>query len=193
MIIKNGQPYQINGNGKVIKLSDEFTVPFADVHFANFKKVDTFKDIDSTAELDKAVQSRVNYYNIFFAVKVHGQFSKITTRSVYRQKEPYPPLNECADSQHVFHGSNKTGTIIGYYSPQIFNGPAVGGYHLHFLADDLSMGGHILGFNLSKGVLSLQPFSNLNQQNPIHDQKFMNHDFSKDKIEESIDHSEGEH
>ncbi|GLB46381.1 hypothetical protein WR164_03600 [Philodulcilactobacillus myokoensis] len=80
--------------------------------------------------------------------------------------------------------------MIGYYAPQIFNGPSVGGFHLHFLADDLSIGGHVLGFNVKDGELSLQALPKLNQELPSTSEEFMKHDFSKDDINGAINHAE---
>jgi acetolactate decarboxylase len=47
------------------------------------------------------------------------------------------------------------GTLIGFRSPAFVKGINVPGYHLHFLADDRSSGGHVLDFEMSKGVLEI--------------------------------------
>ena len=41
---------------------------------------------------------------------------------------------------------NVAGTIVGFWTPEIFHGVSVAGYHLHFLSDDLTFGGHVMDF-----------------------------------------------
>ncbi|WP_353486180.1 acetolactate decarboxylase [Apilactobacillus xinyiensis] len=190
LVVLDGQPYQIDGSGNVNKLSEDFMVPFADVHFADYKDLFELKDFINPQKLEETVLSKLNYNNIFFSFRLHGNFDKIVTRSVDKQTEPYPKLVECADKQNEFHGENKVGTLIGYYAPQIFNGPAVGGFHLHFLADDLSIGGHVLDFKVNNGMVKVQPFNNLEQVFPTDSKEFMQHDFSKDDVNGAISKAE---
>lgn len=190
LIVLNGHPYQVDGSGKVNKLDSNFMVPFADVHFANFKPLFELESDITPTSLEKTVLSKVNYDNIFFSFRLHGNFKKIATRSVDKQSKPYPKLVECADKQNEFSAEDKCGTLIGYYSPKLFNGPSVGGFHLHFLADDLSIGGHVLDFEVDNGTVEIQPFNKLEQDFPTGSQEFMKHDFSKDNIEAAISKSE---
>ncbi|MCK8606847.1 acetolactate decarboxylase [Apilactobacillus ozensis] len=190
LIVLNGHPYQVDGSGKVNKLDSNFMVPFADVHFANFKPLFELESDITPTSLEKTVLSKVNYDNIFFSFRLHGNFKKIATRSVDKQSKPYPKLVECADKQNEFSAEDKCGTLIGYYSPKLFNGPSVGGFHLHFLADDLSIGGHVLDFKVDNGTIEIQPFNKLEQDFPTGSQEFMKHDFSKDNIEAAISKSE---
>ncbi|KRM69957.1 acetolactate decarboxylase [Apilactobacillus ozensis DSM 23829 = JCM 17196] len=190
LIVLNGHPYQVDGSGKVNKLDSNFMVPFADVHFANFKPLFELESDITPTSLEKTVLSKVNYDNIFFSFRLHGNFKKIATRSVDKQSKPYPKLVECADKQNEFSAEDKCGTLIGYYSPKLFNGPSVGGFHLHFLADDLSIGGHLLDFEVDNGTVEIQPFNKLEQDFPTGSQEFMKHDFSKDNIEAAISKSE---
>ena len=58
---------------------------------------------------------------------------------------PYPSLGKIAE--------NITGTMITYYTPPVFQGVRVSGFHNHFLADDLSFSGHVLAATM-KGCSS---------------------------------------
>ena len=74
------------------------------------------------------------------------------TRSVPKQEKPYPALVEVTANQVIFNFTEVTGTIVGFYSPEYVDGVGVAGYHLHFLTDDLSAGGHILDFIVEKAT-----------------------------------------
>ena len=76
-------------------------------------------------------------------------------RSVPAQKKPYPPLTEVTKDQPVFHLKDIAGTIVGFRSPAYVKGIGVPGYHLHFISDSFSSGGHILDFSLKQGTLGI--------------------------------------
>lgn len=191
LIVLNGHPYQVDGSGKVNKLDSNFMVPFADVHFANFKPLfELESDITPTSLEKKQYYRRLIMIIYSSLLDCTVTLKKIATRSVDKQSKPYPKLVECADKQNEFSAEDKCGTLIGYYSPKLFNGPSVGGFHLHFLADDLSIGGHLLDFEVDNGTVEIQPFNKLEQDFPTGSQEFMKHDFSKDNIEAAISKSE---
>ena len=64
--------------------------------------------------------------------------------------------------------------MITYYTPSVFQGVGVSGFHNHFLADDLSFGGHVLAAIMSDIVVSIQPIENLELHLPIDSQEFLN-------------------
>ncbi|MHA8137635.1 acetolactate decarboxylase [Lactobacillaceae bacterium Scapto_B20] len=189
LIMLDGIPYKIDGSGKVIELDGNFTLPFGNIHFADYKPFKSTKDLDLD-HLPDDVLNAGNIANTFFSIKFHGDFKTMKTRSIEKQSKPYPTLAECSDKQSVFNGEDKTGTVLSYYSPQVFNGVAVGGFHSHFLADDHSQGGHILDFTGFTGEIEIQVFTNLDQKLPTNSDAYMNHDFSKDDIEGAISKAE---
>ncbi|MCF6515423.1 acetolactate decarboxylase [Lactobacillus sp. S2-2] len=189
LIIINGTTYQVNGDGDVNKLNDNFKLPFADVHYADFNNLFTVNNETSASQLYEQILKSNKTNNIFIAVKIHGIFSFMKTRAVKKQEEPYTTLENSAKDQSIFTKNNVEGTIIGYYAPELFNGPAVGGFHTHFLADDLSMGGHILDFKMESGYVNGQKLYKLEQDLPK-DEEYLNHDFSNDDIEDAIGKAE---
>ena len=66
------------------------------------------------------------------------------TRSVPQQQRPYPSLADAARQQSAFEFQNKTGTLVGFRTPDFMQGLNVPGYHLHFLTSDRQAGGHVL-------------------------------------------------
>ena len=78
------------------------------------------------------------------ALRIEGEFEFVRARSVPRQLPPYRPLAEVVADQHVFELEGVTGTMVGFRFPAFAEGIEVGGYHLHFVTDDRSRGGHVL-------------------------------------------------
>ena len=62
-----------------------------------------------------------------------------------RQSPPYRPLTEVVAEQHVFELADVSGTMLGFRFPDYAEGIEVSGYHLHFISEDRSRGGHVLG------------------------------------------------
>lgn len=190
LIILDGVAYQIDGEGNVNELDDDFMVPFGDVHFASFEHLANVHALVKMEDLEEKVSSNLDWNNVFYSVRAHGTFKSVKTRSVHKQDKPYPTLVECAHKQNEFEAEDVEGTLIGYFSPQLFNGAAVGGFHLHFLADDKSLGGHLLDFEMVSGDIKVQKLDELVQKLPSSNDDFMKHDFSRDDIAGAIGEAE---
>ena len=107
-----------------------------------------------------------------------GVFQKIRTRSSKKSRKPYPFLGEIAENQVEFEAENISGTMITYYTPTVFQGVGVSGFHNRFLADDLSFGGHILAATMKDVVVSVQPIENFELHLPVDNQEFLNANLS---------------
>ena len=55
--------------------------------------------------------------------------------------------------EHTF--TDVRGTVVGFRAPLHAQGMTVAGYHLHFLDDQRTVGGHVLVFDLVSGTVSL--------------------------------------
>lgn len=78
------------------------------------------------------------------AIRLDGRFDLVRARSVPRQRQPYRPLIEVVAEQHVFELRDVTGTMLGFRFPDYVEGIEVSGFHLHFIDEDRSRGGHVL-------------------------------------------------
>lgn len=189
LVVLNGVIYQINHQGGVRRVRADETVPFANIHFANFA-VQGAIQAQSYADLRAELVQRLATRNAFSALCLHGEFAMVTTRAVAGQKKPYPTLVATAADQSVFKRAHVTGTVIGYYAPDLYAGAAAPGLHLHFLSEDKTFGGHILDITGTDGVLELQPFSNFNLHLPINNPEFRQQDFTSPQIVADIEQAE---
>lgn len=192
LIILHGQPYQVNGQGNVTMVSGDFTMPFANIHRAHYHDLMDLKSLPM-ADAYAAISRTVATENTFYSILITGVFASMTTRAVRKSSPPYHTLVETANEQHIFQAEDVEGTLLGYYSPEVFHGSTVSGFHSHFLARDHSLGGHILDFAVKSVHVQVQVFDTFEQHLPVNDTEFMQHDFSHDDVGTAITHAEGLH
>ena len=182
MIVLDGECYQVKADGVAYLVDDSAGTPFADV---------TFFDIDNEEEIPKGttyeqlralLSSVLPTENIFYGFKIEGTFAYMQTRSVPKQEKPYPALVEVTANQVIFNFAEVTGTIVGFYSPEYVDGVGVAGYHLHFLTDDLSAGGHILYFIVEEATAFVDYTSELFLILPDEGSDFYDADFSQQDL-----------
>lgn len=189
MIILDGVAYLVTSDGKVRTVAENETTPFSNAHFYHAK--DKFRLQNCKMfDLEKKIASEYDYQNLFVGIKLTGDFKNVKTRSVKAQAKPYPSLMDVAKDQVVFTEDNSKGTIVGYYSPALFHGMTASGYHLHYLNSALSMGGHILDFEIEDVVVELQPFETVEQHFPIASSDFKQAEFNLKQVHAGITEAE---
>ena len=158
MIVLDGKVYQALGDGTVQEADENETVPFSNVTFFDSDVSVELKDIEDIAsfksELDKVVND--NGKNMFYAVKVTGTFEKMFVRSELKQEKPYKSLDKALETdQREFNYENITGTVVGLYCPDYMGGLNATGWHFHFISDDRTKGGHMLGLSFKEATAEL--------------------------------------
>jgi acetolactate decarboxylase len=153
MILLDGTFYKVRADGKVYRPALAESTPFACVTTFVPDLRETIQNSMDMRGLETRVDALVPEQNRFCAFIARGSFNHVRVRSVPAQKKPYPPLVEVTKNQPVFNLSNVRGALIGFRSPPFVKGVNVPGYHLHFLTDDLAAGGHVLEFEMTKGIL----------------------------------------
>lgn len=74
-----------------------------------------------------------------------------------KAEKPYPKLADSVSKQAIFEFENVSGTLVGFRTPDYAKGINVPGYHLHFITENRSAGGHVLSLNLRMELLLLTP------------------------------------
>ena len=151
LIILDGKPYQIRGDGKILDVASDRTTPFAVI--TPFQSVGEFAcpGVTSLADLDTRLDEALPQKNNFVAIRIDGRFASLTMRSVHRQEPPYKPLDEVAKAQSVWTREDQAGTLVGIRCPTWTGGLNVPGYHWHFLSKDRQVGGHVLDCRVLEG------------------------------------------
>jgi acetolactate decarboxylase len=153
MIALDGRFYRADVDGTVGEVTGDALTPFAVVtRFTPTVDAEVAGPFDHEALLAK-LDELIPAGTASCAIRIDGQFDLVRARSVPRQSPPYRPLAEVVAEQHVFELADVSGTMLGFRFPAYVEGIEVSGYHLHFISDDCSRGGHVLG---SRGAGTLR-------------------------------------
>ncbi|MCD8826844.1 acetolactate decarboxylase [Staphylococcus gallinarum] len=190
VIIVNGVAYHADALGGFRKLSGSECTPYATVtpfeaDYSYF--VPHITDADSLLE---DIKGKAASENIFFAVKITGKFETMHVRMMPKQEKPYTKLKYSADKQPEFVYEQINGTVVGFYTPELFHGIAASGFHLHFVDEDKAVGGHILDFELNSGTIEISNIETLEQHFPVNDQAFLESDIDHSTVAEDINEIE---
>jgi acetolactate decarboxylase len=151
----DGEFYQVKANGVAYPVTDSMLTPFASVTFFDVDLEENLLEGMDYEQLPDFMENLLPTANIFYALRIDGQFSYVKTRSVPAQEKPYPPLAEVTANQPEFEFNDVEGVIVGFICPDYVSGVNVPGYHLHFLTSDKNAGGHVLAFTVKQAVISV--------------------------------------
>ncbi len=166
MIAVDGLFFRAAVDGSVSRVEGSARTPFAVVtRFAPGARLSVSEPIDQ-ADVLAMVEAQVDSAAPCQALRIDGSFELVKARSVPRQAKPYPPLVEVVAAQQVFELRDVEGTIVGFRFPDYAGGLNVAGYHLHFVTDDRSRGGHVLDFSCRRGTVEIDHSADVHVELP---------------------------
>jgi acetolactate decarboxylase len=155
LTILNGHFYHFRSDGLVTEEPDGSRVPFAVI--TTFRAEIRFStDGLSMSELGQQIDQRIPSTNLFYAIRIHGNFSELTTRAIPKLFPPYPPLSEAIEQEVKFSFQDIEGTLVAFRCPAWVKGINLVGYHYHFISDDENVGGHALSFTTGPVTVEIQ-------------------------------------
>lgn len=150
LVMIDKKVYKVKDTGIVEEVADSITTPFAAVTFFDKDFNKEFNNIASYDFLKEELDKLIEYKNYFYAFRIDGTFQYIKVRSVPKQEKPYPVLSEVTKNQPIFEYNDIKGSIVGFWCPEYIGSINVPGYHLHFISDDRTKGGHLLNVSFDK-------------------------------------------
>lgn len=147
--------YQVRADGTVHVMPDEATLPWVSVTLFNPEMTLELPKGLTFASLPGEIDPLLATLNSYFALRIDGTFTSVRTRSLPRQSPPYRPFCEVEKTEPKFSFEMVKGTMVGFLSPPFSTNMSVPNWHLHFLAADMSGGGHVLDFELLEGRMLL--------------------------------------
>ncbi|MFA3780771.1 acetolactate decarboxylase [Yersinia sp. 1652 StPb PI] len=154
LVALNSKIYQLRSDGSARSAQPEQKTPFAVMTFFQPTEKRSFEHKISRKQLHNLIDDLTKTDNLFCALRIDGTFSHVETRTVPCQQRPYKPMLEAISEQPTFDFTQQNGVIIGFRSPDYTQGINVAGYHEHFITDTRNGGGHVLDYQLEKGVLT---------------------------------------
>ncbi|MDX1872478.1 acetolactate decarboxylase [Mycolicibacterium sp. 120266] len=190
MVILDGVCYHLRADGSASRAEPDDRTPFAAVTWFRAQTTLTVDTATDRAAVFALIDSAVSSPNLIHAIAITGSFDTVRTRTVAAQTRPYPPLAEVSDHQAEMVFAPVAGTIIGFRTPDFEQGIAVAGYHLHFLNDTHTGGGHVLEFALRSGRIAISTASELHLRLPTTG-AFLTAELDGGDIGAQIRHAEG--
>ncbi|MCP4365970.1 MAG: acetolactate decarboxylase [Planctomycetes bacterium] len=184
MVLVDGTFYQAKGDGKVYEPDLDNRTPFASVCRFQPEKTWTLSKSINVEAMKKEIDKNVPNQNVFVAVRVEGSFSYMKTHALQIQSKPYPSTAEVVKACVQSETKDISGTIVGFRSPPYVRGIGDPGYHLHFLSDDKTQGGHVLAFDMVKGDCAIDQCSNYHVILPENGAALADVDLSGDLVKE---------
>ncbi|MGS2741486.1 acetolactate decarboxylase [Sinomicrobium sp. M5D2P17] len=184
LYMNEGKVYKIRYDGSVHKVPDTEKIPVAFVK--HFQADTTFTLVQKDMDYEKfksRLQSVLNR-NEMYAVRISGVFTGVLARAQAPGKKPYPPLAEhLKEHQYEFELEHTKGTGVGFYLPAYMGRVNVPGFHLHYLSEDETAGGHVLDFVADSLYVEIDKASGFVVQSPD-DEGFLRADLQKDREKE---------
>lgn len=170
MIVVDGVCYQAKQDGGIVRTSGEAGVPFAVSGFIkNGRKFSMggFSDIDAIKqELTVKIEEDFGLNSIHIA-RIDGFFDTVHARAGAPYRSQHVTLkNILSKTQKDFCFEQLYGTLVCVYYPDYMDGINAAGWHLHFISEDRTRGGHVFSVSLSSGECLLQKMDRIEIQLP---------------------------
>ncbi|WP_091709354.1 acetolactate decarboxylase [Microbacterium sp. cf046] len=165
VVILDGDVFECTVGAPPDRMTGDQTLPFVDVcrlHTVARQPITGLGLSAFTRRVEAGLVSR----NLFHAVRVDGTFSTVRVRITPRQEHPFRPLADVTSGQIETVIDGVRGTLVGFWAPAIYQGITVAGLHIHFIADDRSVGGHVLDVSIDAAELMLAAFARLDLRLP---------------------------
>ncbi|KAI2790507.1 hypothetical protein POX_d06023 [Penicillium oxalicum] len=154
VIIINGKAFQYTSDGSTRVLAHSEITAFLMVTFFQPTRSVQLRTLTHHTLMDEMSTLFPSTSNHFWAIKIDAHFERIEYRVAPRQNYRGEGLAEVTKRQRLGSFTQRRGTIFGFYSPCFTSAFSVVGLHLHFIAEDTKVGGHVLGFKAQE--VSLQ-------------------------------------
>lgn len=187
LVMLDGECFRATAGGVVNSVRDDREVPFALVtHFVSDIER-TVADTVDLASLTEHIDQVRPSENLFVGMRVDGRFDSLMMRAACPARDG-EGLLEATRHQSEFHADDIDGSLVGFWAPGYSKAVSVPGYHFHFIADDRSLGGHVLDLRASDIAFRLQLESELHLAIP-ETAEFLSADLSGEH-EEALEEAE---
>jgi acetolactate decarboxylase len=150
-VMLEGVVYQIAGNGKITLPPDEAKLFFGSCMLFDVEKRFTMSHVQCYTDFQKALQGYFSTNLHIRAIQVEGTFKSIRVSCIEKQTPPYKPFNEASRQAKVYTWKEMRGTLVGFWTPpSVPEAVMAPGFHLKFISEDKTLGGHVIDFQAEK-------------------------------------------
>lgn len=185
LVMLDGHMYQMKSDGSVVPDLErdhaDWISPFAMV--TNFQPSVTTKiSFGSKEDLARKISASLpQSQNYFLTFRIDGVFENVGVRTVGGQLNPHEKLLDVGKRQTTHTFREIKGSIVGFRTPEYFQGISVAGDHMHFISEDRQFGGHLQACEAKREVeLSAATNFRFHVEFPRHDGDFQEADLGID-------------
>jgi acetolactate decarboxylase len=165
MIVMEGRCFRADQDGNVTVVPSGTGIPFAAVAKLYGEQqfpLGPMPDIESIrTELTRKIEERFGL-NSMHVVRIDGVFEKVDARSEAPYRSHHITLKEVlGQTQKAFLFENIRGSLVGVYFPDYMDGINMPGWHLHFLSEDRSKGGHVFDVSIREAEAKVDKITNM--------------------------------
>ena len=170
MILLDGTCYRARHDGTVVRPAPDTGVPFASVasveggtafQMGETRGIEALKH-ELTCKIDDAYA-----LNSMHVAVVNGTFASVSARSESAYHADHVTLKDMlATTQREFVFENLDGTLVCVYHPDFMDGINAPGWHVHFLSEDRTRGGHVFDLALASGQVVMHKIDRIEIQLP---------------------------
>lgn len=158
MIALDGRFYSIDKNGVASEIADSIFTPYAVVSFFKPQHFYSIRDISSLSNLNQHLISLLDNTNIFYMIRIDGEFASLQLRSETCQCMGGVPIAELLEKNQVEFSIEKSkGTLVATFSPAYTKNMCITDFHYHYLNANKTTGGHVFDLKVVSAQISIQP------------------------------------
>jgi acetolactate decarboxylase len=166
LIVVDGQVWKANLDATLSRPELTCTTPYAVVVAFSPGQPIALRGPFPASDLERHLGAGIDVAQRPTAIRIDGRFESVRVRSVPKQRRPYPRLADVIAQQQVSELADVSGTMVGFLFPDGLNGIEMVGSHLHFVSDDRTRGGHVLGYTLQDAIARLDNVTRLRVELP---------------------------
>lgn len=170
MIVADGECWRATEDGTVWKAEPDMGVPFASVAKAGYSVDFEIEGIEDIGKLKELLTLKIEEdfgLNSMHIVRIDGEFDRVCARSESAYRSHHVDLKDIlSKTQRDFMFENIAGTLVGIYYPDYMDGINAPGWHVHFLSEDRTKGGHVFDLELARGRIRLAKINKIEIQLP---------------------------
>lgn len=190
LILSNNDCYVARTHQALQHMQHDEKVPFAQIAQFEPKRQEPIKNIRHKEQLTQHLLDVAQSHNLFIGFKIKGHFKKVKLRQPpIGIKKPYPPMLEVFKNQTEETLTGVNGTLIGFWSPEQYQGVAVAGIHIHFIDDEQVHGGHVLDVDITQAILEQQQYDTLEIKLPT-SATFLKKDLNFENLDDAVKQAE---
>ena len=162
MVYVDGIFYRIDLDGNAHIPPPETLTPFAVIAELRPEQSIYIDTSLSCINLEKLINSKIGSKDKIYAIKISGSFDSMVTRSIDKQKKPYPDLKTVLLGEKRLRQKKVEGDMVGFRFPSYYTEINIPKYHFHFINHDKTRGGHVLSCNVSNANIYIDEKAGLN-------------------------------